>query len=90
MFTYFGVFAPLSIGRSVAMEVLRSYDAAPFRRPVPSIQPSPPAQSINQKSAALARKRRPQDHQSENDMLRLNQVAEQKAGSCDKEINSGS
>ena len=90
MFTYFGVFAPLSVGRSVAMEVLRSYDAPPFRQPVPSIQPSPPAQSISQKSAAFARKRRPKDHQSRGDMPRLSQEPEQRGGLSDKEINSGS
>ena len=90
MFTYFGVFAPLSVGRSVAMEVLRSYDAPPFREPVPSIQPSQPARSINQKSAALARKRRAKDHQSGGEIPRLHQVPEQRAGISDKEINSGS
>jgi hypothetical protein len=90
MFTYFGIFAPLSVGRSVAMEVLRSYDAPPFRQPVPSIQPSPPAQSINQKSAVFARKRRAKDHQSGGDMFRINQVPEQRAGISDKEINGGS
>jgi hypothetical protein len=90
MLTYFGVFTPLSIGRSVAMEALRSYDAPAARQPVRSIQPSRPARSITQKLAAFARKRRRKDHQSEGDMYRLNQVSEQRVGISDKEINSGS
>ena len=90
MFTYFGVFTPLSVGRSVAMEVLRSYDAPPFRHPVPSIQASPPARSINRESAALDRNRRFKDHPERGDIPKLKQVPEQRAGISDKEINSGS
>jgi hypothetical protein len=91
MFIYFGVFAPLSVGRSVAMDVLRSYDAPATSQSVRSIQPSQPAQSIGQKLAASARKGRPKDHQSEGDIRALDEVPKREApGISDKKINSGS
>jgi len=91
MFTYFGVFTPLSVGRSVAMDVLRSYDTAAAHQPARSIQPSQPAQSIGQKLAASARKRRPKDHQSEGDIRALDEVPKERPpGISDKKINSGS
>ena len=91
MFTYFGFFAPLSVGQSVAMDVLRSYDAPATSQSVRSIQPSQPAQSIGQKLAASARKRHPKYHQSEGDIRALDEVPKREArGISDKKINSGS
>jgi hypothetical protein len=79
MLTYFGIFTPLNVGRSVGMDVLRSYDAPAAHEPVSSIQPRRTTRSIGQTSAACAGKRPRKDHQSHGDMHKLNQVPEQRS-----------
>ena len=70
MLTYFGVFTPLSVGRAVAMDVLRLHDASADRKPVTSIQPRRTEQSADQKLAALGQNRRRTDHQRDGDLRR--------------------
>ena len=90
MLTYFGVFTPLNVGRSIAMDVLRSQEVLSDSEPTDHSPSGLANQSVGQEWVASARKRRHRGHECKSDINESNHQPEKRSDIDNPKINSRS